>query len=787
MQHDPNARAGLLAARIALTYALVATVWIVVSDWAVDHIGLGAFPHIQTYKGLAFVAVTAGALFLTVRAHSAHTFRAAREVVETRSAVDRIYRFLGDVSSLLMRTDDEHELYQGVCRAVVEAGAFDGAWVMEPSSDRTRATVVAVCAGGSSKLSESMREELECEPDGCMVHSMFETGEMCVDNQVTVERAGPCARTLAEGGVRAMAALPIKSRGVSVASFCVFSTRAGVFTDAEITLLRRIEGDLSLGVEKLRDAEETRRIQQRLESSEQRYRRLFESNPRPMWVYDLETLAFLDVNDAAIRHYGYSRDEFLTMTIADIRPAEELPMLLENVGAVTEGLDEAGLWRHVTKDGRTILVEITSHVLEFEGRKAELVLADDVTALVEATTALRHTAARLSALVETAPVAIIVVDREGRVTEWNPAAERIFGWGAEEVLGELLPIVPPDSGESMLSRLDESFTNKESRRFEGRRLTKSGALIDVVVHTAPHVADGDGDGPDEIVGIILDVTEEKRAELELRLYREHLEELVGARTRELAIVNERLRLATRVKSEFLANMSHELRTPLNSIIGFSGILLQGLTGELTEEQQKQVGMVHRSGKHLLELINDVLDLSRIEAGRVSIEPVLLEIRALVGSVVDDLQPLAEAKGLEVTEESDEEIKVYTDRTKVRQILYNLVGNAIKFTESGGATISFKERGDYVEFTISDTGSGIAADDVDVIFDEFYQARLPVAEKPAGTGLGLAISRKLARMLGGDITVRSTLGEGSVFTFWVLREARAAHGEGDRSSTRVSEE
>ena len=764
---------------------MFAAVWIVFSDQAVVRFGLDTVPHIQTYKGLALVAVTAGALFFIVRVCSAKAFSAARETHETRSAADRIYRFLADVSSLLMRTDDEHELYRGVCRAVVEAGAFDGAWVVEPSSDRTHATVVAVSVGGSSKISESMREGTEYELDGCIVYSVFETGEMRIDNQVTVERAAPCARPLAEGGVRAMAVLPIKNRGESVASFCVFSTRTGVFTDAEITLLHRIEGDLSLGVEKLRDAEETRRIQERLESSEHRYRELFESNPRPMWVYDLDTLAFLDANDAAVRHYGYSRDEFLGMTIADIRPAEDVPMFLMNIGEVTEGLDEVGLWRHLTKDGRTILVEITSHVFEFEGRRAVLVLPDDVTALAEATTELHRTAARLSALVETAPVAIIAVDCEGRVTEWNPAAERIFGWTAEEVLGEPLPIVSPDSGEPLLSGLDDSLSSELPRRIEGRCLTKSGTLIDVVVHTAPHVADGDG--PNEIVGIILDVTEEKRSELELRLYRERLEELVEARTRELGTVNERLRLATRVKSEFLANMSHELRTPLNSIIGFSGILLQGLTGELTEEQHKQVSMVHRSGKHLLELINDVLDLSRIEAARVSIEPVSLEIRALVGSVVDDLQPLAEAKGLEVTEESDGEVKVFTDRTKVRQILYNLVGNAIKFTEEGSVTISLAERGDYVEFQISDTGCGIAAEDVDAIFDEFHQARRLAAEKPAGTGLGLAISRKLARMLGGDITVTSTLGEGSVFTFWVLREVRDTHGEDDRSSARSSEE
>ncbi len=517
-----------------------------------------------------------------------------------------------------------------------------------------------------------------------------------------------------------------------------------------------------------RDAEEAHRG---LAASERRYRQLFEANPRPMWVYDLDTLAFIDVNDAAVGHYGYTREEFLGMTIADIRPAEDVPDLLRNVAEVTEGVDFAGTWRHRTKDGRIIVVEITSHVLEHEGRRAELVLADDVTALVEATAELSRTARRLSALVETSPVAIVIVDKEGRVTLWNAAAERIFGWTQEQVLGVPVPIVPDDERETFRQGLAYTLDGGGAQRIESKSVTRDGRLIDTVVYTGPLC--GDSGEVEEVIGMLVDVSERTRAEAELALHREHLEQLVEARTRELANVNEQLRRATRIKSEFLANMSHELRTPLNSIIGFSGILLQGMAGELSEEQLKQVGMVNRSGRHLLDLINDILDLSRIEAGRVEVDLANFDLAAMIRAVCEDMRPLADAKGLSMEVDAPAAFGLRSDRTKVRQILYNLVGNAIKFTDEGRIDITLRTTGERVAVSVADTGPGVAEGDREAIFDEFHQARRRADEKPAGTGLGLAISRKLARMLGGDISLASVPGEGSVFTLELPMAVAAA--------------
>ncbi|KAF0208922.1 MAG: integral membrane sensor hybrid histidine [Actinobacteria bacterium] len=247
-----------------------------------------------------------------------------------------------------------------------------------------------------------------------------------------------------------------------------------------------------------------------------------------------------------------------------------------------------------------------------------------------------------------------------------------------------------------------------------------------------------------------------------------VEETVRERTGELRQAYAELESAGQAKDQFLANMSHELRTPLNSIIGFSDMLLAGLVGDLDEEQVKQVGMINNSGRHLLSLVNDVLDLSRIGSGRVIVEPEKFRLLEVLESVVEVVQPMAAQKGLTVELDLEgPDTEITTDRRKVRQILLNLVGNAVKFTDSGTVVlqVSSNHQG-AVSFTVTDTGMGIAEKDLDHIFDEFRQFAPVEAGKPEGTGLGLAISLRLARILGGDLAVSSQVGLGSTFTFWL---------------------
>jgi len=278
----------------------------------------------------------------------------------------------------------------------------------------------------------------------------------------------------------------------------------------------------------------------------------------------------------------------------------------------------------------------------------------------------------------------------------------------------------------------------------------------------------------------------KDTERDLIQHRDHLEELMRERTasleeaneslameigervsalRELAAAKERAEAADRLKSSFLATMSHELRTPLNSIIGFTGIILQGIVGPLNEEQRKQLEMVRNSAQHLLSLINDVLDISKIEAGQLQLTPENFDLRQSLEKVVESARPLAERKGLDLFWSLAPGIlEVYADRRRVEQVLINLISNAVKFTERGSIAVVCEASGDRLIFRVRDTGIGIKEEDIPKIFQAFRQIDTGLSRKYEGTGLGLSICRRLVELMGGEISVTSVWGSGSTFSF-----------------------
>lgn len=282
----------------------------------------------------------------------------------------------------------------------------------------------------------------------------------------------------------------------------------------------------------------------------------------------------------------------------------------------------------------------------------------------------------------------------------------------------------------------------------------------------------------------------RESEKSLMVYRDRLEELVKQRTAELELAlddlakaKNRAEAADRLKSAFLATMSHELRTPLNSIIGFTGIVLQELAGPLNAEQQKQLEMVRESAHHLLTLINDVLDISKIEAGQLEVWPKPFDLKASMSKVLDVVRPMAEKKNLSIRFECDKRAgTINSDERRVEQILINLLNNAVKFTEKGSVTLTARIEKDctnmlkkdlsgtnggdtpeYVRISVVDTGIGIRADDLSKLFQPFRQIDSGLTRQHEGTGLGLAICHKLVRLLGGTITVQSEYGRGCEFS------------------------
>jgi len=266
-----------------------------------------------------------------------------------------------------------------------------------------------------------------------------------------------------------------------------------------------------------------------------------------------------------------------------------------------------------------------------------------------------------------------------------------------------------------------------------------------------------------VQGIFWDITERKLSELELENYRKHLEDMVQERTAELVIAKEQAESADQLKSAFLATMSHELRTPLNSIIGFTGMLLQELPGPLNDEQKKQLRMTQKSGRHLLSLINDILDLSKIEAGQLNLSTDKFKISDVVQNVLDLSEPFAQSKNLLLTATIEENLpEIISDQFRIKQVIINLVNNALKFTETGSVKVEALRRGQLLVVKVIDTGMGIETDQLESLFKPFIQIDSGIARKHEGTGLGLSISKKLMTMLGGTISVESEYEKGSTF-------------------------
>jgi len=297
-----------------------------------------------------------------------------------------------------------------------------------------------------------------------------------------------------------------------------------------------------------------------------------------------------------------------------------------------------------------------------------------------------------------------------------------------------------------------------------RELTELG---DAFNHMADAVQEREEELQQSIEELDLAHEELQSANEELQQHYEELElsqEELLTSNEELSQANDRVIEADRLKSEFLANMSHELRTPLNSVIALSGILLARMDGDLTEEQEKQVKIIKKSGKNLLELINDILDLSKIESGKMEISLEEFYIEDVVNDDRAMVTPLASEKEINISFIKNEEIPVIrSDRNKVKQILLNLLSNAVKFTPAGGSiTIDATGRDGRVELRVTDTGIGIAKENLDKIFDEFRQVDGSSTREYGGTGLGLAITRRLVKLLGGEIRVESEIGKGSTF-------------------------
>jgi PAS domain S-box-containing protein len=375
---------------------------------------------------------------------------------------------------------------------------------------------------------------------------------------------------------------------------------------------------------------------------------------------------------------------------------------------------------------------------------------------------------RFRELLEAAPDAIIEVDRQGRIALLNKITEQLFGYQRPEMLNKPVELLVPQEAREHHHQHRKDYWEQPSRRpmgtglkLEGQR--KDGSKFPVEISLSP-VQFEDGF---RVLAIIRDVSERHQAEERLRAIQSAYTAELAAKNRELEQRNEEVERANNLKSEFLSGMSHELRTPLHTIIGFAELLEEQLEGSLNEKQQRFVRHIHRDSQHLLALINDVLDLSKIESGRLELQHEPFQLIDALDETVSSLGPRANAKSIEIEIDVPPEIELYADRLRFKQILYNLLSNAVKFTpERGRVSVLVSLKPGFVEVCVADTGVGIPESQHESVFDKFYQVGQRQASGVEGTGLGLAITRRLVEEHGGTICLKSVVGKGSKFTFTI---------------------
>jgi len=384
--------------------------------------------------------------------------------------------------------------------------------------------------------------------------------------------------------------------------------------------------------------------------------------------------------------------------------------------------------------------------------------------------ALRESEERFQQVAENSQEWIWEVDVDGLYTYGSPVLEKILGYKPEEVVEKkyFYDLFHPEDREDLKKAAFKVFHKKEPfREFINRNVCKDGKVVWLSTSGIP-ILDKKG----ALVGYRgadSDITERRRAREALQKAHNGLERKIVERTKELRLAKEAAEVANQAKSDFLASMSHELRTPLNAVIGFSEVLREEYFGELNEKQAEYINDILGSGKHLLSLLNDILDLSKIEAGRLELELSRVNMKGLVENSLVMIREKCMKRGISLSLDVAQDLEgldITADERSLKQIMFNLLSNAAKFTPDGGAiTVGFRQEGEEVLVSVSDTGIGVAPEDQERLFEKFYQVRGGTTDKTPGTELGLSVIKRLVEMHDGRIWVESEgEGKGSTFSF-----------------------
>ncbi|TQD24363.1 PAS domain S-box protein [Methanolobus vulcani] len=496
-------------------------------------------------------------------------------------------------------------------------------------------------------------------------------------------------------------------------------------------------------VTELRDITEEKESEKALKESEERFKALHQGSFGGIFIHINDII--IECNQGLSEITGYSQDELIGkkgITLAAERCRDKILDVIAT--DYEEPFEVIGL----RKDRTEYPLKVQAKTIPYKGKNVRIVEFRDITERKESEKALRDSERKFMNYLENAPYGILILDEHGNYLEVNKTACKLTGYDENELTQmNISDIIAPES----LITAGQSFDELKTRGYTSTELQ--------VTHKDGSVSwirrDGTKLSDNRFILFSSDITEMKKAEhslIEAKMLAEH---------------------NNRIKSEFLANMSHELRTPLTAVIGFSDILQEGVAGELTEKQLGYVDHINKSGNHLLEIINDILDLSKIEAGKMELECEDFNVSELIDETLKSMYPMSGKKNIKLYLRNNiNNGNVHADKIKIRQILYNLLSNAIKFTpDNGEVFISIEKTENGIQVSVTDTGIGIPSEMQDEIFSPFTQVDASSKRRYGGTGLGLALVKQFVEMHNGKVWLESEEGKGSTFTFTIKNQKK----------------
>jgi PAS domain S-box-containing protein len=697
-------------------------------------------------------------------------YRLNREIWRRRASEfqlqhsNRMYALLSETNQAIVRARESRPLLQEVCRIAASQGLFEFVWITPASPEANTIETVAWPASSpaapAGRWGESAAARLR---EG--------TALICNDLQRDAWDT-PWRKDALERECRSAAVFPIRIESVWTGTLGLYSREPGVFQPTVAALLDEVTSDLAFALINI----DRQKARERAEDALRKQAQMIDQVHDAIVSTDMEGFV-KSWNKGAERLTGYSAEDALGRHISFLYPAEEQEFLRNGLiqPLQLEGTHEAEV-RMRKKSGEDFYAHLAlSLQRDRDGKPFGMIgYSMDITKARESEQALRESEERFRQMAENVREVFWLADaKSGRVLYLSPAFESLWGRTCASTSGELastnLEWVHPDDR----VRFAEYFKNAlrgDDSTIEFRLLRPDGTVRWAWDRAFP-IRDA-SERVYRVAGITQDITARKSAELEIRRLNSDLERRVTERTseldqvnRELAVRNQEVERANRLKSEFLASMSHELRTPLNAIIGFSDLLARGKGGPLNEKHRHFVGHVQEAARHLLQLINDILDLSKIEAGRVELEPQEFSLAGALDEVLSVITPLAINKSIRISTRVPAGQVIYAERIRFKQILFNLLSNAVKFTpEQGKVTIECSTAPGGMLISVSDTGIGIPAEQQHVVFEEFQQVGATTKGVKEGTGLGLAITKRLVELHGGRIWLSSEPGQGSRFSF-----------------------